>query len=190
MSVTPAPPPEPTQKTSHGTRNIAIVVIIIVLIVGIGFEAANESSTSQSTSQSKLQSTASVDLHNSPMTVQVISSGTVVPIKAGHYTSYMFTLPPPFYATQTISYTITGSFTATNGITAYIMGPSDFSVFSSGSPSYYFYTTAKVSSGGISTILSAGKYYLVFDNTNLTESSATITQSITASGTPDENVEN
>jgi hypothetical protein len=179
MSVTPAPPPEPTQKTSHGTRNIAIVVIIIVLIIGIGIEASNKSSTSQSTANGGA-------LSNSPYTVQVVSSGTVVPINAGHYTSYKFTLPAPTLPTQTITYTITGSFTATNGITAYIMGPSDFLVFSSGSPSYYFYTTAKVSSGGINTILLAGTYYLVFDNTNPTTESVTITQSITASGTPHE----
>lgn len=177
MSVPSTPLAQPTQKTSHRTRNIVIgvIVIVLVLVIGIGIGTSNKSSPSQ----------VSTQVSNSPITVQVVSSGTVLPINAGHSTYYQFTLPGPPFANQTIWYTVTGSFTATNSITAYIMGPSDFSAFSSGSPYSYYYTTGKVSSGGINTNLNGGTYYLVFENTNLiTESSTTITQSIIASGTP------
>lgn len=112
---------------------------------------------------------------SAPTSSTIVSSGTVDTIYAGHIEVYKFSL-----SNQA---TVSGTVSATNGITIYIMNPTSYAQFnSSGSASSYAYTTGHVSSGTISTVLPAGTYYLVLENTNLvTTSSVTFTSNLVAS---------
>ena len=112
---------------------------------------------------------------SAPTSSTLISSGTVDTIYAGHAYSYKISL-----SNQA---TVSGTISATNGITIYIMNPTSYAQFnSSGSVSSYVFTTGHVSSGTISTVLPAGTYYLVLENTNLiTTSSVTFTSNLVAS---------
>ena len=138
----------------HGKR--ILVLSAIMIVVWIGFYVVGR-------------------LLNNSQSLIVEEKGTVYPIEAGYYQYGGFTI------NQNVK--ISGTFTATNGATFYIMTSNQFATFSSlGITSSYVYTTGKVSQGAINTILSKStsqEYYLVFINDNLFQSSSvTITQSI------------
>jgi hypothetical protein len=113
----------------------------------------------------------------SPAVFQVVSSGTVWNLGAGTYES-----AGPVSLTSNPSWTVSGTFTATNGITAYIMTSSEYSAWGgSGSPNAYSWTSGHVTSGTANTYLTAGTYYFVWENTNIfTSTSVEITSSIIA----------
>jgi hypothetical protein len=79
--------------------------------------------------------------------------------------------------------TVNGSFTASNGITAYLMTSNEFQGFaSSGTASSYVWTSGSVSSATVDTNTGEGTYYVVFENTNfITSTSVQITASVDAS---------
>ena len=166
MAVPSTSPLRPTLKASHRTRNIAVaVVLIIVLGLAIGVSLGPKS--------------------NSPVSYTFVSAGTVYTIGPGQYDYVAGGLPPPQVG-QTITYTLTGSFTATNGITVYFMNYTSFT--SSALGSSFVYSSGNVTSGaiGVNHLPVANAYYLVFDNTNpTTNSTVTITQAVVASGTPE-----
>jgi len=88
----------------------------------------------------------------------LIPSQTIYRLPAGRYEYSKFSL-----RREAI---LTGSFITTENITFFVMTPYEYFTLGSNRLSY-LYTTGKVHRGGVSTILSPGTYYLVFDNRNI-----------------------
>lgn len=117
----------------------------------------------------------------STVSVQIVGANTVLPIDSDRYANFSFTLPPRS-GDANLTYNISGQFTATEGVTIYIMSPSEFSSYSTGASYTYYYTTGEVSSGSVNATMVSGSYYIVFANTNsASESSVTVFTAITAS---------
>ncbi len=77
---------------------------------------------------------------------------------------------------------LSGAFTATNGVSFYIMTSSEFSDWSRHSPTTFTYQTGRVDSQSILTFLVPGSYYLVFYNDQPSVSTTvTITESFVVS---------
>jgi hypothetical protein len=113
-----------------------------------------------------------------PAIVTVVTSGTVWNLNGNYYEAV-----GPIDLTSNSSWIISGSFTASNGITAYVMTSSEYSAWGgSGSPSAYYWTSGpSVTSGSVNTILPSGTYYFVWDNTNIfTSTSVQITSNVIA----------
>ncbi len=105
----------------------------------------------------------------------ILPAGTSWELPRGAYDYIPFTL------TKAVS--ISGSFTSTNGTTAYLLDPDQFAEYnSSGSaPTYYWTSGPSVVSGTVSTNLGAGSWYLVFENPSFSATtSLTVTSSIVA----------
>ena len=149
---------------SHAGVIIAVVVVVIIVILVVALLAFNGGGGSN----------ASGGGGSSPTAHTIVASGTVWQLNAGYYEEVQFTLPS--------SASMGGSFTATNGVTAYCFTPSEYQSFSSsGSASSYVWTSGQVSSGSVNFNLGSGTYYLVFQNTNLiTTSSVQVTSDVTA----------
>ena len=115
-----------------------------------------------------------------PAAVSVVSSGTVWNLNAGSYEN----VGPVNLSglTHALSWALSGGFTASNGISAYVMTSAEYAAWGgSGQPSSYFWTSGSVSSGSINTNVPDGTYYFVWDNTNfLTSSSVSITSNVVA----------
>jgi hypothetical protein len=116
-----------------------------------------------------------------PATVSVVSSGTVWNLNAGYYED----VGPVDLSglTHVLSWALSGTFTASNGIDAYVMTSAQYSAWGgSGSPSSYFWTSGSgVTTGSINTNVPDGTYYFVWDNTNVfTSSSVSITSNVVA----------
>ena len=129
---------------------------------------------------------ASLPKSNSSVSYTLVPAGTVYTVAPGQYDYSAFGLPPPTGSGQTLTYTLTGAFTATVGVTLYIMNYTSFT--SSALGSSFLYSSGNVTSGaiGVNHLTVANAYYLVFDNTNpTTNSTVTITQAVVASGTPE-----
>jgi hypothetical protein len=142
---------------------VVVVVILLVAIIALGLFAAHVASTLQ------------------PNNVTVVSAGTVWNLPAGYYEDV-----GPIDLTSSSSWVISGTFTASAGIDAYIMTSAEYSAWGgSGNPSSYEWTSgAGVTSGGFDSILDNGVYYFVWDNTNLvTTSSVDITSNVLATST-------
>lgn len=154
------------KKSSHRTRNIVIAIVVIIVVLVIVVSALPKS--------------------NSPVSYTLVTSGTVYTIDAGQTDDSAFGLPPPTSAGQTITYTVQGSFTATNPVTVYFLNYDNYSAFTAGSSFTSYYSASNVTSGtiDISNVPVANAYYLVFDNTSPTNANVTITQALVASGTP------
>jgi hypothetical protein len=88
----------------------------------------------------------------------LIPSQTIYRIPAGKYEYYKFKLHKEAI--------LTGSFITTENITFFVMTPYEYFTLGSNRISY-LYTTGKVHSGGVSTILAPGTYYIIFDNRNI-----------------------
>ena len=167
VSVTQSQKPK-NRKLLYAT----IGVVVVVAIVGVIALAALSSSNN----------TGQNNPPPPPVSITVVTSGTVWNLNPGHY-EYIGSVA----LTSNSSWTISGTFTATNGITAYVMTSSEYSAWGgSGSPSSYYWTSGtNIASGSISTVLPAGTYYFVFDNTHsYSSTSVQITSNIvaTASG--------
>ena len=160
--VSPAPSPPPMSKsTAIGVAVFVVVVVVVLvaaLIVGLWVLSASSSAPSSGGGGNNL-----------PPPVTVATSGTVWPLSAGQY-EY---LGPVSLSTGASSWSTSGSFTASNGITAYILTSSQFQSYSGGTPSSYYWTSGQASSGSVNANgLPPGTYYFVWDNTNLIYSSS------------------
>lgn len=134
---------------------IVVAVVVVIIILGAAWAlSARNSAAPNSSGGSNPGGNAP------PPPETVVASGTVWTLNAGQYEYLEFT--------TSATGALTGSFTATNGVTAYVMDPSEYASFSSSSSaSSYVYTTGHVSSGSMNTNLGSGSYYLVLENTNL-----------------------
>ncbi len=103
-----------------------------------------------------------------PKTTDIVPGGTVENVSAGEYYALEFN--------TTGSGTFAVSVTATNGITFYLVTPSEYSSdLSSGSWSTYSFTSGHISSGSFNTNIASGTWYAVFYNSNfITTSTITI----------------
>jgi hypothetical protein len=153
---------------------VAIVVVVVVVVALVALAASGVFSPKPvSTPPSSPPP---------PATVTVVSSGTVWNLNAGTYESV-----GPTDLTSNSSWTMSGDFTASNGITAYAMTSAQYSAWGgSGTPPSYYWTSGKgVTSGSVNVVLPDGTYYFVWDNTNIiTSTSVEITTTVlaTASG--------
>jgi len=139
---------------------VVVVALILVAVVALGLFAAH-------VVQSSL-----------PETVTVVSAGTVWNLSAGYYE-----YEGPVDLTARSSWTVSGTFTASAGIAAYVMTSSEYSAWGgSGEPSTYQWTSGTgVTAGSVSTVIPQGTYYFVWLNTNPTASSSVdITSSVLA----------
>ncbi len=85
-----------------------------------------------------------------PRTTDIVTGGTVESVPAGEYYAVEFN--------TTGSGTLAVSVTATNGITFYLLSPSQYSSdVSSGSWSTYSFTSGHISSGSFNTNIGSGK---------------------------------
>lgn len=161
------PPPPPPPPKSRTWLYVVIIVVVVVVVVLVALAALGLFLVSA--------------ISHSVVTVTVVPSGTVWNLDAGYYEEV-----GPVDLTSHSSWATSGTFTATNGIAAYIMDSSQYSAWGgSGNPTTYFWTSGTgVDTGSISTILSADTYYFVWLNTNLiTSSSVTITSNVQATST-------
>lgn len=144
---------------------VAIVAIVVVIAAVFLFSAYRPGNTTASGSNNGNTNPPPGPVNTPPAPITVVASGTVWPLSAGQYEYAEFS--------TAASGTLTGSFTATAGVTGYVMNPAEYAAYSSsGSASSYLYTTGHVSSGTLNTNLAAGTYYLVFANTNLITSTS------------------
>lgn len=163
----PAYAPAPAPKKSHTGLIIAVAVVVIVVVVllaaAVVFLAAPKPSGSGSPPPS-----------GPPAPTTIVQSGQVYQLPGAHYEYLQFDL--------TTGSAVAGSFTATNGVFAYIMTPSSYANFSSsGTASSYDWTSGDVSTGSMNVNLNAGTWYLVFDNPSaFTTTSVDVTQAIVA----------
>ncbi len=93
-----------------------------------------------------------------------------------------FTGGPPS-GTFSLTITVTGAFTATSGVTAYIMSASQYNSFASSGTGGYLYSTGSIKAGTINTSFTLtfgdSPYRLIFANDNpSTPATVTITQNI------------
>ncbi len=167
-----APPPAPPKKSRTALYATIAVVVIAVAVVGALAAIGGFSPKSSGTPYTPPP----------PARVTVVTSGTVWNLNAGTY-EYVGSVD----LTSNSSWTLSGTFTASNGITAYAMTSSQYSAWGgSGTPTAYYWTSGTgVTSGSVNTNLPAGTFYFVWYNTNLIYSSSVdITSNIvaTASG--------
>lgn len=168
-----SPPSQPLRpsaavKRSHRGRNLAVVAVVVILVLVVGVVGL-----------------ASLPKSNSAVTYTMQSSGMAFTIGPEQSSDIAFGLPPATQAGQTISYTLTGSFTATGLITAYFMNYTSFTSFALGTS--YIYASGNVTSGTIDLngVPVANAYYLVFYNPSPTANcTVTLTQPLVAKGTP------
>jgi hypothetical protein len=161
----PYPPPPPPRPKSHTVLIIVVVVVVvavlvIIAIIALGLFAAHVVSTL------------------TPSTVTVVTAGTVWNLDAGYYEEV-----GPVDLTSSSTWTVIGTFTASEGIDAFVMTSSQYSAWGgSGTPSAYEWTSGSgVTSGAVDTLLDSGTYYFVWDNTNLiTSTSVDITTDVNA----------
>ena len=107
-----------------------------------------------------------------PKTFTIVNGGTVESLSAGQYYVSEFN--------TTTSGTLAGSVSATNGITFYLMTPSEYSSFvSSGSPNSYAFTSGHISSGSFNTNIVSGTWYAIFYNSNIITSTTLTINSLT-----------
>jgi uncharacterized integral membrane protein len=115
---------------------------------------------------------AAVVLSPKTKTITLVTSGTVINVPAGHYIEQGFSFK--------VSGTISGSISATSGITFYLMSPSQYSSMqANGTFSEYTYTTGDISSGSINTNIGSGTWYVVFYNSNIITPTTVTVNSLT-----------
>ncbi len=107
-----------------------------------------------------------------PRTTALVNGGNVESLSAGQYYYVEFN--------TTASVTLASSFNATNGVTFYLLSPSEYSSFvSSGSVSSYTFTSGHISSGSFNTNIGSGTWYAIYYNSNLITSSTITINSLT-----------
>lgn len=107
-----------------------------------------------------------------PKTSAIVPGGTVKSVSAGNYYYVEFNISS--------SGTIAGSVSATNGITFYLLTPSEYSSdVSSSSFSAYSYTSGHISSGSFNTNIGSGTWYAVYYNPNIITSTTITINSLT-----------
>jgi len=156
------------------SENVVPAVVVTAVVVLVGLAAAGTFSPKEWS--------GSTSAPTPPEVVTVASTGTVWNLDAS---TYEYTGPVDL--TDNSSWTVTGSFTANNGITFYILTSSEYSAWGGpGSPCSYAYASGSdVTSASIDTIIAGNSYYFVWENANLvTAASVEITSALicTASG--------
>ncbi len=150
----PGTPPAPSKNRTGAYVGIGVAVAVIVIVAALALggvftpKASNNGGGGNSPP--------------APQTVTVVGAGTVYNLNQGQYEGI-----GPVALTTASSWTITGTFTATNsGATAYVMTSSQYSSWGgSGTPSAYYWTSGPgVLTGSINTNLPAGTYYFVWEN--------------------------
>ena len=112
-----------------------------------------------------------------PITSTVVPNGTVKTVYAGEYYVSEFRAGG--------SGALKGSVNTNNGITFYLMTPSQYSAFvSSGSPNSYAFTSGDISSGSFNFNIGSGTWYAIYYNSNLVSSSTITINSLTFTTTP------
>lgn len=107
-----------------------------------------------------------------PKTTDIVTGGTVESVPAGGYFVSGFN--------TTGSGTLAVSVNATNGITFYLLTPSQYSSdISSGAWSTYSFTSGHISSGSFNTNIGSGTWYAVFYNSNIITTSTITINSMT-----------
>ena len=107
-----------------------------------------------------------------PKTTNIVSGGTVESIPAGQFYALEFNTSG--------SGTLAVSVTATNGVTFYLLTPSQYSSdISSGSWSTYSFTSGHISSGSFNTNIGSGTWYAVYYNSNIVTTSTITINSMT-----------
>ena len=107
-----------------------------------------------------------------PRTTDIVTGGSVESVPAGEYYVVEFN--------TTGSGTLAVSVTATNGITFYLLSPSQYSSdVSSGSWSTYSFTSGHISSGSFNTNIGSGTWYAVYYNSNIITTSTITINSMT-----------
>jgi hypothetical protein len=162
----PYPPPPPPKPQSHTVLIVVIVVVVvaallIIATIALGLFAAHVASSL------------------TPTTITVVPAGTVWNVDAGYYEPI-----GPVDLTSRSEWAVSGAFTATEGIAAYVMTESEYTAWGgSGTPTAYEWTSGPgVTSGDIDTIVDGGTYFFVWENTNsVTSTSVDITIAVTAS---------
>ena len=153
----PAPyqPPPPPQPKDHTLLIVVIVVVVVAVIIvvaaiALGLFAAHVVSSLE------------------PSTQTIVASGTIWNLKAGQYED----VGPVSLGSSSGSWEVYGTFSASNGSTAYVMTSGQFSDWGgAGSPASYEWTSGVVITyGTIDTLLNSGTYYFVWLNTNSTAS--------------------
>lgn len=108
----------------------------------------------------------------SPRTSSIVPGGTIESIAAGNSYNIEFN--------TSASGTLAASVNATNGITFYLLTPSEYSNDkASGSFSSYAFTSGHISSGSFNTNIGSGTWYAVFYNSNIITSSTLTVNSLT-----------
>jgi len=153
----PAPPPVPPKSRAV---LYAVIAVIVVALVAVGALTAFGVFTPKSPGNS----TGPPYTPPPPATVTVVTSGTVWNLNAGSYEPV-----GPIDLTSNSSWTMSGTFSATYGITAYVMTSGEYSAWGGfGTPSAYYWTSGpSVTSGSVNTNLPSNTYYFVWDNTNI-----------------------
>ncbi|MGP6239932.1 hypothetical protein ACNF40_05910 [Cuniculiplasma sp. SKW4] len=107
-----------------------------------------------------------------PRTTDIVPGGTVESVPAGEFYSIEFN--------TTGSGSLAVSVTATNGITFYLLTPSEYSSdVSSGSWNTYSFTSGHISSGSFNTNIGSGTWYAVYYNSNIVTTSTITINSMT-----------
>jgi hypothetical protein len=161
----PYPSPPPPKPKSHTVLIVVIVVVVVAVLViiatiALGLFVKNVASTL------------------TPNTVTVTPAGTVWNINPDYYEEV-----GPVDLTSKSTWVVSGAFTATIGIAAYVLTSSEYSAWGgSGTPTTYEWTSGPgVTSGDVDTIVDSGTYYFVWENTNSTTgTSVDITIAVTA----------
>ncbi len=107
-----------------------------------------------------------------PRTTDIVNGGTVLSLSAGQYYEVEFN--------ATATGTLASSVSATNGVTFYLLSPSEYSSFvSSGSVSSYAFTSGHISNGSFNTNIGSGTWYAIYYNSNLITPSTLTINSLT-----------
>lgn len=111
-----------------------------------------------------------------PAKVIVAKAGSLWSLGAGAYEQ----VGPVSLPSGATSWSTSGGFTATHGITAYILTSHQFAGYTGGTPGSYVWTSGPVDSGSVNASgLAPGTYEFVWDNSNsATSSSAKITTDV------------
>jgi hypothetical protein len=147
--------------------------IVILLLVGIlALQAVNLSVLVLN----NLNGQGSAHVNNSqslPMIIVQAGTAYLLDVYADHkYVQFSLNNPAE----------ITGQFTSTNNATMFIMTPAQFADFTSNRTLFFYYSTSGYNTipGVIKFGLPLGNYYLVFYNSNYTQNTVTVTQSVIA----------
>lgn len=150
-------------KTRSGKklRVLTIVIVIVIMLITLSYYYDNFIKPHPQGNEEVTWTSDFILVDSSGSTFTIDTTGTVFTI---HPSSYVYQL---FWAYIPVS--ISGTFSSTAGVTAYIVDASQWNSTSNfnsidlpqSSVGSYYYTTGDVTTGSIDTNLAAGSYYLL-----------------------------